>query len=295
MIGEKMHVATLSDSRYLNKGLTMYRSLLESGSDFILHYLCLDKNAYDTLVELNLKGLVPHDVETFIYSNPTIKKIRDEDRWYFCMSMASYFSKHIMDLERASVTYVDSDIYFHKSINEMALKFEGKEIAIFRHRQFPLNISRPEGWFNVGVVFFRNSKFGKKLLEWWSDAVINRKYPELATCGDQKYLDRFLDMCPEDLMYSDGDIGHGAPWHWQLYDFSKFFQNGTIGFEGNEQTLYFTHFSQFSSDLKKGTFIPSTMHHIYTPLSYYSEIPELSGIYNDYFNELKKTNTIYGV
>lgn len=292
---KKIQVTTLSDSGYLTKGFTLYRSLLESGSDFVMHYLCLDKKTFDTLSRLGLENLIPYDVETFVSSNPTLRELRETDRWYFCMSMASFFSKYIMDYSGKTVVYVDSDIYFHKSLNEMTEKFEGKEVAIFRHRQFPLDISRPEGWFNVGVVFFRNSKFGKKLLDWWSDAVINRKYPELATCGDQKYLDRFLDMCPEDLIYVDGNVGHGAPWQWQLYGFENFPKDGTVSFNGEEQTLYFTHFSQFSADFTKGTFIPSTMHHIYTPLEKYSSIPELKGIYMDYFTELKKTNTIYGI
>lgn len=287
-----IQINTLSDYNYLTKGLTLYRSLLKTNSNFTLNYLCLDIKTYDKLVSLNLDLIKPFLVDEIIKDDETAKVLRENNKWLFCMSMASYFSNYLLKNGANSTTYIDSDIYFHKSINEMHELFQEKEIAIFRHRQFPLDKPRPEGWFNVGVVFFRNSKFGKRVLEWWSDAVVKQKFPELATCGDQKYLDRFIEMCPEELIFLDKGIGHGAPWQWQLYNLNGFENDGMIEYEGQRQPLFFTHFSQFSSDFEKDSYIPSTMHHIYTPLDEYKK-GNLKKIYDDYFSELKITKNLY--
>ena len=119
------------------------------------------------------------------------------------------------------------------------------------------------------------------------------KYPHLATCGDQKYLDEFLRICPDDYLFIDGNIGHGAPWIWQLYDFSDYEKDNTIIWNGGKQKLIFSHFSQFDYNIENNTFIPSKMHHIYTPMENYTKINGLRKIYEDYFSEIKKTNIKY--
>jgi len=138
------------------------------------------------------------------------------------------------------------------------------------------------------VVFFRNSELGISVSDWWTDAVLNKKYPNLATCGDQKYLDNFPSLCPKDSIYLDENIGHGAPWLWQLYEFIS---PTKIKWENQEQDLVFTHFSQF--DFNEDSYVPSLMHHVYTPLKDYNENPNLKLIYDEYFTNLKLTKSLY--
>jgi len=163
----------------------------------------------------------------------------------------------------------------------------------FKHRQFHDWENRSEGLYNVGVVYFKNSEKGKEVSDWWSDAVINRKYPQLSTCGDQKYLEYFIKICPPNNIYVDGDIGHGAPWQWQLYDYSLYKIYGKIIWNGVSQLLIFSHFSQFFYDLDNNRYIPSTRHHIYTPSSSYIDIPELKLIYDNYFEGIKLIHSKY--
>ena len=291
----KLNIVTLSDYNYLPKGLCLYDSLVETGSDFRLHYLCLDDTAFNKLKSLSLENVEVYSVNELTESDPILNGLKSSDYWFFCMVSASYFMNHLFKNGMAELTYADSDIYFHRSVNEMAELFEERQVAIFRHRQFPLERPRPEGWFNVGVVHFKNEKFGRKILEWWSDAVLNKKYPELSTCGDQKYLDRFSEMCPENLIYMDGEVGHGAPWQWQVSDLSPLDGEGYIMYNGEKQRYFFSHFSQFSADFKKDTYIPSTMHHIYTPLEDYEHNKPLKGIYQNYFEKLKKAKSKYDI
>jgi len=97
-------------------------------------------------------------------------------------------------------------------------------------------------------------------------------------------------MCPEDCIFIDGDIGHGAPWQWQLYQFKE---NGNILWGDKEQELIFTHFSQFKDNVD--SYIPSTIHHIYTPLIMYETNKELKKIYDNYHNKLQKVKIKYEI
>ena len=55
---------TLFDSYYLDKGLTLYRSLENCTENFKLYIFCFDDVSYNTLNDLNLKhAIVIHHSE----------------------------------------------------------------------------------------------------------------------------------------------------------------------------------------------------------------------------------------
>jgi hypothetical protein len=282
------NVCTVSDINYINQGLTLYESLLNHSEDFILHYLCIDNKSLEKLKPYVCDTLKVYDVEDFLHTDLILNNLRKTEYRYFCWSLASYFSNQMLKSNIDSITYIDSDIYFHKSIDLVIDDIGDKEVGIFRHRQFPLNINRPEGLYNVGVVYFKNTPLGKKVSDWWVDAVINKKYPKYSTCGDQKYLEYFESITGVENIYIDGNIGHGAPWQWQTY---QYIGEGKIKYNNQLQDLVFTHFSQFEDN--GDTYIPSTMHHVYTPLSMYKTNEQLKIIYDEYFSKLKQSKIKY--
>ena len=283
-----INLTTVSDYNYLVKGITLYDSLLKNSNEFVLHYLCIDDESYNKLITYECDNLKVYNVNDLVNADEALMNVKNSEYRYFCWSLASYFTQHLMLKLNVPLIYIDSDIYFHQSINELYDLMESKSIGIFKHRQF--TTERPEGGYNVGVCYFNNDVVGKHILNWWADAVLYKKHPQLATCGDQKYLDAFSSMCPDDLFFDESTIGHGAPWLWQLYDFSNF-DEGNIIWNGIKQKLYFSHFSQFVHNTND--YIPSTMHHMYTSLSMYNEILPLKTIYDDYHNELNETITKY--
>jgi hypothetical protein len=278
------NLCTVSDINYSIKGLTLFESLCEHSENFILHYLCIDQESYDFLKKYENEKLLIYNVGDLINSDSNLKNLRDSEYKYFCWALASYFSNYLLKKNIDSITYIDSDIFFHQSIQTIFDEISNKDVGIFRHRQFELNSYRPEGLYNVGVVFFKNSETGLKVSDWWKDAVLYRKYPRLSTCGDQKYLDEFTNLCYSNEIFVDGNIGHGAPWQWQLYNFDNYEEDGTIIWNGKKQKLIFSHFSQFEYNQKE--YIPSKMHHIYTPLSSYINISGLKKIYDDYYYKI---------
>ena len=199
-----------------------------------------------------------------------------------------------MKLKDCDVTYIDSDIIFYDGIQIILKEIGEKDVGIFRHRQYTFDFPNNNGFFNVGVVHFKNTDIGNNVLKWWSDAVLHRKFPELATCGDQRYLDAFLEL-PTENLFIDGNIGHGAPWQWQIYDYSDYFKDGTIIWNGEKQKLLFSHFSNFDYDLVKDSFSPAIRHSPYTPQSMYKEIKELESIHQEYFNTIKNTILKYNL
>jgi hypothetical protein len=283
------NICTVSDSNYLTKGLALYESLKHNTENIVLHYLCVDESAYNKLKQFESNSLKVYSVNDYINNDSALLDLKKQDYRYFCWALASYFTNKLVK-EFDSITYIDADIYFHLSFDYVLNEIADREIGLFRHRQFPLSANRPEGLYNVGVVYFKNTDIGSGLCSWWAESVLHKRHNEYATCGDQKYLEYFAEVCPKDLIYIDENIGHGAPWQWQLYEF---IDKDKIKWGEQVQNLVFTHFSQFVDN--GDSYTPSTMHHIYTPIQLYFDLPALKQIYDEYYNKLKETIIDYGL
>ena len=101
-----------------------------------------------------------------------------------------------------------------------------------------------------------------------------------------------INADPENV-FIDGNIGHGAPWQWQLYDYSSYFEDGCIVWDGQKQKLIFSHFSNFDYDLSENAYTPALRHSPYTPQHLYTNIPQLKYIHDSYFEQLKQTYAKY--
>jgi len=289
-----LNLCCVSDHKFLCRGLTLYESLSKLDENFNIHYLCIDSDSYKKLNTINDPRIIAYDINVFLETDEALQKLRDSDYRYFCWSLASYFTNFLVNELQEDVTYIDADIFFHQSVRDMLFKMAQKDIGIFRHRQYPINIPNPNGRFNVGVVHFKNTDLAKAYLFWWKDAVLHKKYPELATCGDQRYLDAFLEINQENI-FIDGDIGHGSPWEWQLYDFQNYQKDGTIIWNGKVEKLFYSHFSQFEYSLSENSYIPSTTHYCFTPMELYTQDENLKFIYDDYFDQIKLTHKKYNL
>ena len=273
------HLCTLADKNYLYNGLSLYESLHKNSKDFILHFLCIDNESFIKLKKHENESLVVYSNE--ILKNPDLQILKNSNYDYYCWCLASYFS-NLLIKQFESITYIDSDVFFHKNIQLIYDEIGDKDIGMFRHRHIN-DINRGEGLYNVGVVYFKNSYVGNLVLDWWADAVLHRKYPELATCGDQRYLNEFPKLYPS--VFIDGNIGHGSPWHWRLYDYSKYLKHKKIIWNGIEQDLVFSHFSRFKYN--GDSYIPATLYYPETPLEFY-QTPALINIYDEYYNCMKE-------
>ena len=294
------HLTALSDQKYILYGVALIESLEKSTIPWTLHYYCMDEKTYQYITFLRHPNVVAYKPETLVgvgFEIPVVQnrvrlnRLKNNNYQYFCWSLASVFTDYIMNrIACDSVTYIDSDIYFHRDLKGLFDAIGTVDVGIFKHRHYvDPNMNYEDGRYNVGVVYFKASQKGKSLLSWWADAVLQQKYPEYATCGDQKYLEYFPKVCSPSEIFIDGDVGHGASWHWEVYDLSKLKEKIVI-WNGKEQELLFTHFSKFKYDLNTRAYESSW----YKPGHIIHTTPALHELHLEYVDALTRSSAKLG-
>lgn len=213
---------TLFDYKYLSRGLTLYESLLESGSEFILYIIAFDSKCYDFLNKLNLKNTRLISLKEFEDKELlSVKKSRSvgEYCWTSTPKSIQYVFAHFNE---EICTYIDSDIYFFSNpailINEIPSK---KSVMITEHRYSEYcNMQTVSGIYNVQFMTFKNNDDARSVLEWWSDKCIENCCldPARGLCGDQKYLDDWPDRfkCVHVMNNRGGGL---APWNVDQFSY----------------------------------------------------------------------------
>jgi len=291
-----INICTLSDSKYILNGLALYTSLKETCTNtFTLHYLCLDDDTYKILSHHNFSEIKYYHINDLIEEREDLKEHKNKckpelgggNNNEYVWSLASYFSDYLLNKDCDSITYIDSDIFFYKDIQLIYDEISNKSVGIIRHRH--LVEGGADGLFNVGVVYFRGDEIGRQCLSWWKKAVMYKSPPELATCGDQKFLEGFFPRFGEDnICIIDETIGHGAPWQYRFYVWDLLFKTGDIVWGRKKQPFVFNHFSRFKYDVENNTYD-------YTAGNYPDHtfnfqlfaLPQLQTLYQNYFNTLK--------
>lgn len=274
-----MNIATLCDKNYLAKGLAMRQSLIDLGVPHTIHWLCLDDETHRALS--HIEHVVAHKLSWFD-SNPEIEALRNNpatrygsQRDNFIWSLAPFFVNYLLRREiydNQYLFYVDSDIFFYKSPQLIVDTIGSRSIGIHTHRFGPNRKKLDVGWYNVGVTVFRNDRVGRLVSELWKHWLIdtsNPYYNEYGTCGDQKYLELFVEMFPKQVCVFDqeGPISHLAPWCCELED----------------KPIVFFHFSHFQYDLNKNEWRDS-IHGEWKP----SKHAHIKPYYEQYFKKIKQ-------
>ena len=237
------HFCTYFDINYLDRGITLYRSLEQHVPEFTLFVLCMDNHVEKALSKLDLSNITLIPLESLESDDPALlnaKANRSRIEYYFtctpCLPLFILKNFHGIDI----ITYLDADLFFFNSPEPLFQEMGGCSVAIISHR-FPSKLKHFEqhGVFNVGWVSFRNDSSGLKCLEWWRQKCIEWCYDrvENGKFADQKYLDDWPQRFEGTRIL--GHLGANvAPWNLDDSEFS--YQNGKISINGNE--LIFFHF-----------------------------------------------------
>tara|TARA_Y100000996_G_scaffold389189_1_gene349408 strand:- start:4047 stop:4922 length:876 start_codon:yes stop_codon:yes gene_type:complete len=285
------YFCTLSDKNYLSRGLCLIDSLTENSSeDFAMYYLCLDYETYRVVSEFgdNVVAISLDEIEREWNVADSLLNYKNVVPYNeYCWALASTFSRYVLEvLEKSSVMYIDSDIYFYKDPQIILEELGDNSVGIIRHRHN--TNSSPDGEYNVGVVCFKNDPVGTSCLNWWNDAILNFKYPELRTCGDQKFLERFVPLFGEDCVcVLDETFAHGAPWNYRLYVYDEYGNDGCVIWGDKKQPFVFNHFSRLDYDDEK--IIPAPEIYRGHTLNFGAfEIPVVKKMYIDYVERLRR-------
>jgi len=275
---------TLSDNKYLKQGKALIKSLRKVNSfPFKLYYLCLDEETYAALEgESNVVRVKLSDVEA---SRGRILEYKNSNPYTeYCWSLASTLCRYLLEeINLPHILYIDSDIYFYKDPQIIYDEQQDKSIGIIRHRH---NTSTSvDGEFNVGIVYFKNDSAGLSCLRWWNDCILEGSRPDLATCGDQKYLEEFISIYGDCVCVLDKTFAHGAPWNFRLYVYDDYYSDGTVVWGDKKQPLVFNHFSRIGIDPPsptRGQYQDHTLNY------QVFNIPVVRGFYENYLKEIMR-------
>ncbi|MGF1579659.1 MAG: glycosyl transferase [Gemmataceae bacterium] len=138
------------------------------------------------------------------------------------------------------LTYVDADINFFHSPEEVFDELGDRSVGIIEHRFAPhLRHAASRGIYNVGWLSFRNDEDGLACLNWWQDRCIEWCYDRLEDdrYADQKYLDvwptKFKNVAV--LQHKGANL---APWNLPNY----VIRMDRDGLWVDDQRLIFYHF-----------------------------------------------------
>ena len=218
-----MNFCTRFDQYFLTRGVALYKSLKRHCNDFHIYIYAFDNKTFDVLNKMNF------DNATILSSSEfedekllEIKKERTTTE-YLWTCTPTIILHSIKKFNLTNCTFLDPDLYFYSSPQDLFDEFGKNSILITSHRYTPkYDQSEACGKYNVQFTTFLNNSNGMEALDWWKKSCDQWCYmrQEDNKFGDQKYLDDWTERF-EDVHVLKHLGGGVAPWNIQQYHFFK--------------------------------------------------------------------------
>lgn len=223
--GRRRYFCTYFDSRYLSRGLALYRSLLRHAGDFELWILCFDQLVHDALLALQLSQVRLVSLDEFERGDEELlatKGTRSSVEYLFTCTPSWPLYVLARNEHIDVLGYLDADLYFFSSPESVYEELEGGSLLITAH-DFPTDLTWHEqyGRFNVGLMLFRRDECALAALSWWRERCLDWCYDRVedGRFADQKYLDQWPALFSGTRVMSKPS-GAIAPWNWMNYEIS---------------------------------------------------------------------------
>lgn len=220
---------TLFDSNYLDKGITLYKSMAKFIPDFKLYVFAFDDECYEVLKSEAYDHLVPISLDEF--ETPELLKVKPSRTVAeYCWTCSPWCIKHVIDhYKEPMCTYIDADMEFFSSPQPVfdEMKRCGCSTIIVPHRYETEEEEKKahdlRGSYCVEFNTFANDKNGYATLSWWADRCLEWCfYSRPGTTewyGDQKYLNVFPEKFEGVMICGHCGVGM-APWNLKLFDYA---------------------------------------------------------------------------
>ncbi len=242
---------TLFDKNYITRGYALYNSLMrQTRESFILYVLGMDNDVCKAFEGQDSVRIFT--VDDVLDKYPILSGIRSErNHKEFCWSLSAFCIKYVLEvLEEQTCVYLDSDIYFYSDPQIILDKIGTCSVMITPHNYSPVyDQTETSGKFCVQFMCFKNNPQGVKILNWWSDRIVEKCSDDASdsSFGDQKYLDDWESRFGDDVCVCR-EIGCGvAPWNCQKFQL-EFDNNGICVVDRVSKVkkpLVFYHFHDF--------------------------------------------------
>lgn len=215
---------TLFDSYYLDKGLTLYRSLEHCTGQFKLYIFCFDDSSYNILNDLQLKhAVVIH--HSAIEDEELLRLKGERSKAEYCWTCTPVIIEYVLEhYKEPNCTYIDADLYFFRDPKVLFDEIDKAKanIVITEHRfkndWNGRRLCKRSGKYCVEFNYFDQSQNARKALMWWKEKCFEWCYHlyEPERMGDQKYLEKFpkLFQGVHELAHLGGGV---APWNLGQY------------------------------------------------------------------------------
>ena len=248
-----MIFCTLFDSNYLDKGLVLYKSLVNNVKDFKLYILAMDYKCFQVFEDLNYSEVVPISLERFMQVEKLQEIKEKRSVAEFCWTCTPHLIDYVFEQYGENIcTYIDSDLCFYADCACLIEEMGERDVQIVEHRftkKIEDQIAQKEsGKYCVEFNTFKNTSKGRKLLEWWKERC-RESCSAIAydgkVFGDQKYLEEWEEN--EDVAVLRNLGGGVAPWNVAQYRMTRNEKDGTYICLENKETkekfkLIFYHF-----------------------------------------------------
>jgi hypothetical protein len=193
------HYCTYFDSRYLPKGLALYRSLCErSTEEFTLWVLVFDAVASRALKALGRSNVRVIEEEAFDRLDAGLAGVKNSrSRVEYYWTCTPVLPRVVLDLEPSldMVAYLDADMFFFADPAFLFWEMGPASVGIVGHRYAPehAHFEAVSGVYNVGFLAFRNDPHGRACLEGWRERCLEWCHArfEEGRFGDQMYLNEW--------------------------------------------------------------------------------------------------------
>jgi hypothetical protein len=212
------HFVTIFDFNFLPQGLSLYQSLENNTNDFILWIVCIDQETMNFLTFYNkpyIKLILLKNLETDELRS--VKSMRKKVEYYWTLTPFCPFWIFQADSMIDRVTYLDADMFFFKDPKIVIDKFEasGKSVLLTDHSyDIEYDLSAYSGKYCVQFITF-NRKNGLDVLHWWQNQCVNWCFARFEDnkFGDQKYIEKFEELFPDQIYVAPEDDLFMAPWN----------------------------------------------------------------------------------
>ena len=290
-------VCTIVNYDYISQATVLFDSLRLTNPDLNYYVLLLDGKESPFELLPGVKTIHPSQLRL------SDRSFQEMCSYYDVIELATslkpFLLKYLIDIGSTSVVYLDPDVQVFSSLEKVFRYTEEFGTTITPHRLTPTSGDNPGfhelgflryGVYNLGYIGVTSSSIN--MLNWWSKRLVrySGKFPEENIFTDQKWIDlarAYFDF----YVISDRTLNI-APWN--LDERSLYYLNGTLMCD--DGPVVFVHFSQLSSSLSRGIFLPywqQTLNETSQHLSSLDIILGITATYSELLQAAKKRNVQY--